>query len=229
MECLPDFKFHLIFQVVMHWIWNHVLPKFWLKWLVSWEFCQDHYVEPKKLYCRIVSWSRYYRKSILVDGFTDLENMKLNGKNNPVYSGKNVPNHQPEYVENCYRNSKIFVFLGCPTSSVVITWRSGSLVEDVAAIYDLAVRHMWAVFKTQNVVPMKNILVKDGIRLMYDYNTPQYIKENSTHLLMNQQGCLAATAKPCVYLWIFGLANCSSNLKQKLCSNPQKDRKVNSF
>ena len=88
MECLPDFKFHLIFQVVMHWIWNHVLPKFWLKWLVSWEFCQDHYVEPKKLYCRIVSWSRYYRKSILVDGFTDLENMKLNGKNNPVYSGK---------------------------------------------------------------------------------------------------------------------------------------------
>ena len=173
MECLPDFKFHLIFQVVMHWIWNHVLPKFWLKWLVSWEFCQDHYVEPKKLYCRIVSWSRYYRKSILVDGFTDLENMKLNGKNNPVYSGK--------------------------------------------------------MFKTQNVVPMKNILVKDGIRLMYDYNTPQYIKENSTHFLMNQQGCLAATAKPCVYLWIFGLANCSSNLKQKLCSNPQKDRKVNSF
>ena len=60
---------------------------------------------------------------------------------------------EDQYVESCYRDSKIFVFLGCPTSSVVITWRSGSLVQDVAAIYDLAVHHMWAVFNTQNVVP----------------------------------------------------------------------------
>ena len=48
---------------------------------------------------------------------------------------------EDQYVESCYRDSNIFVFLGCPTFSGVITWR-WSLVEDVAAIHDLAVHHM---------------------------------------------------------------------------------------
>jgi hypothetical protein len=60
--------------------------------------------------------------------------------------------------------------------------------------------------------------------------TPPYIKENNTHFLMNQQGCLETQLLN--HAFTFGylaLANCSSNLKQKLCSNPQQDRKVNSF